>query len=95
MSKLVRVVLVVMGLPFVAACAGSEGRDGAMSGLGMTGDENGGTIPRSVGGAASQASAYETVTAHCAKFGKKGFITKMDFETGTMAFECRQQKGKA
>jgi hypothetical protein len=35
------------------------------------------------------------VTGHCAKYGKKGFITRMDFETGTMTFECRLQKPKA
>ena len=34
------------------------------------------------------------VTAHCAKFGKTGYITKMDYDSGTLAFECRLQRGK-
>ncbi len=90
-------VLVVVGLLGLAGCAGSGGGDGAGSfGSGvMTGDENGGKIPQGVGGATQQSSAYALVNAHCAKYGKKGFITKMDFDTGTMTFECRLQKPKA
>ena len=99
MIRLAAVILVSVGLPFVAGCAGSGGAgDGGggvgAGGVGMTGDENGGTIPRGVGGATAQSSAYALVNAHCAKFGKKGFITRMDFETGTMIFECRLQKAK-
>jgi hypothetical protein len=99
MIRLAAIVLVAAGLPFVAGCAGSGGAgDGGggvgAGGVGMTGDENGGTIPRGVGGATPQSSAYALVNAHCAKFGKKGFITRMDFETGTMIFECRLQKAK-
>jgi len=99
MIKLAAIILVAVGLPFVAGCAGSGGAGdggggGGAGGVGMTGDENGGTIPRGVGGATAQSSAYALVNAHCAKFGKKGFITRMDFETGTMIFECRLQKAK-
>jgi hypothetical protein len=97
MIRMASVILVAAGLPFVAGCAGSGGGSGGgdePSAVGMTGDENGGKIPRGVGGASAQSSAYEMVTAHCAKFGKKGFITRMDFETGTMTFECRLQKAK-
>ena len=99
MIRLAAIILVAVGLPFVAGCAGSGGAgDGGggvgAGGVGMTGDENGGTIPRGVGGATAQSSAYALVNAHCAKFGKKGFITRMDFETGTMIFECRLQKAK-
>ena len=99
MIRLAAIILVAVGLPLVAGCAGSDGLGGGdgvdgASGVGMTGDENGGTIPRGVGGATAQSSAYALVTAHCAKFGKKGFITRMDFETGTMIFECRLQKAK-
>jgi len=99
MIRLAAIVRVAAGLPFVAGCAGSGGAGdggggGGAGGVGMTGDENGGTIPRGVGGATAQSSAYALVTAHCAKFGKKGFITRMDFETGTMIFECRLQKAK-
>ena len=99
MIRLAAIVLVAAGLTFVAGCAGSGGAGdggggGGAGGVGMTGDENGGTIPRGVGGATAQSSAYALVNAHCAKFGKKGFITRMDFETGTMIFECRLQKAK-
>jgi hypothetical protein len=90
-------VFVLVGLLSVAGCASSGDGDGSGSfgGGGLTGDENGGKIPQGVGGATQQSSAYALVTAHCAKFGKKGFITKMDFDTGTMTFECRSQKPKA
>jgi hypothetical protein len=54
----------------------------------------GGIIPRSVGGAKTQSSAFQMVTAYCSKYGEKGFITKMDFESGAMTFECRLQKPK-
>ena len=99
MIRLAAIILVAVGLPLVAGCAGSDGLGGGdgvdgASGVGMTGDENGGTIPRGVGGATAQSSAYALVNTHCAKFGKKGFITRMDFETGTMIFECRLQKAK-
>ena len=96
MIRMASVILVAAGLPLVAGCAGSGGGSGgdAPGAMGMTGDENGGKIPRGVGGPTAQSSAYEMVTAHCAKFGKKGFITRMDFETGTMTFECRLQKAK-
>jgi hypothetical protein len=96
MIKTLVVVLVAMGLPLVAGCSGLGDSDSGsgLSGLSITGDENGGTIPRSVGAAATQSSAYQMVTAHCAKFGKKGFITRMDFEGGAMTFECVLQKPK-
>ena len=92
MTRIACAVLVVMGLPLVTGCASSRGSDGGPSGISITGDEKGGTIPRSVGVAATQSSAYEMVTAHCAKFGKKGFITRMDFESGTMTFACVLRK---
>ena len=99
MIRLAAISLVAVGLPLVAGCAGSDGLGGGdgvggASGVGMTGDENGGKIPRGVGGATAQSSAYALVNAHCSTFGKKGFITRMDFETGTMIFECRLQKAK-
>ena len=94
MTKAIGVVLVVMGLPLVASCSGLGDSGSGLSGLSVIGDEKGGTIPRSVGAAATQSSAYQMVTAHCAKFGKKGFITRMDFEGGAMTFECVLQKPK-
>ena len=60
----------------------------------VAGDENGGKIPNAIGTKTDQTAAYRMVTAHCEKFGKKGFITKMDYDTGTISFECRLMKGK-
>ena len=80
-----------LGTPFLAGCATSGGRGGT-EGLAIAGDENGGKIPSSIGGGKPrQASAFQMVTAYCAQFEKKGFITQMDFETGVMTFECRRQ----
>jgi hypothetical protein len=70
-----------------AATSGDVARD-------IAGNENGGKIPNALGSKADQAAAYGMVTAHCEKFGKKGFITKMDYDTGTISFECRLMKGK-
>jgi hypothetical protein len=93
MSKIAHVLVVASALPLATGCAGSGAGLGALS---ITGNENGGTIPSSVGAAASsQSSAFQMVTAYCAKFGKRGFITKMNFESGAMIFECRLQKTKA
>ena len=89
-----RIVFVLLALPFVTGCASSGGSFEGQSGLSIIGDEKGGTIPNSVGVASTQSSAYQMVMAHCAKFGKKGFITKMDFESGLMTFQCVTQKPK-
>jgi hypothetical protein len=94
MSRIVFVIPVLVALPLVAGCASSGGSFEGQTGLRIIGDEKGGTIPSSVGVAGSQSSAFEMVTAHCAKFGKKGFITKMDFESGLMTFACITQKPK-
>lgn len=95
MTKFVFLVLIAIASPAITGCASSGGGGDGPSGLSVTGDESGGTIPRSVGGANTQNSAFEMVTAHCAKYDKKGFITRMDFESGTMTFECRRQRPKA
>jgi len=94
MSRMVFVIPVLVALPLVTGCASSGGSFEGQSGLNVIGDERGGTIPNSVG-TASQSSAFQMVTAHCAKFGKKGFITKMDFESGLMTFQCILQKPKS
>jgi hypothetical protein len=86
------VALVVMGLPFLAGCAGSVSSDGPGS-PNVTGDEKGGKIAGGVSGGTS-APAMGLVTAHCQRFGKKGFITQMDYDAGTLTFQCLQQKAK-
>ena len=60
-----------------------------------TGDENGGKIPNALGSRAEQTAAYQMVTTHCEKFGKKGIIIKMDYDTGLVTFECRLVKGRS
>jgi hypothetical protein len=90
-----RIVFVIPVLAALTGCANSGGSFEGPTGLGVIGDEKGGTIPGSVGAARTQSSAFQMVTAHCAKFGKKGFITKMDFESGLMTFECILQKSKS
>jgi hypothetical protein len=94
MSRMVFVMPVLVVLPLVTGCASSGGSSEGQTGLSVIGDEKGGSIPGSVGVAGTQSSAYQMVTAHCAKFGKKGFITKMDFESGLMTFQCIVQKPK-
>ena len=94
MSRIVFVSL-VLALPLLTGCASSGGSFEGQTGLSLIGDEKGGTIPSSVGVAGTQSSAYQMVTAHCAKFDKKGFITKMDFESGLMTFVCITQKPKS
>ena len=46
------------------------------------GDQNGGKIPNTLDTPDKQTAAYRTVTTYCEKFGKRGYITKMDYDTG-------------
>jgi hypothetical protein len=83
----------LLAAALLSGCAGSGADVGSSnSGPLAMADENGGKIPNSVGSASGQSSAYQMVTAHCEKFGKTGFITKMDYDSGTLTFECRLQK---
>jgi hypothetical protein len=84
----------MLAAALLSGCAGSGADVGASSGLQAVADENGGKIPNSLSSASGQSSAYQMVTAHCEKFGKTGFITKMDYDSGTLTFECRLQKPK-
>jgi hypothetical protein len=81
-------------LATLAGCAATGGSELDGVSLNVTGDDKGGKIPGGVGGANTRV-AMGLVTAHCAKFGKKGVITQMDFDTGLMAFQCLQQKNKS
>lgn len=93
MPNVACVVVMLVGLPILVSCANVGADDQLPSDVSVIGNEKGGQIPRSVG-RANTSSAYTMVTAHCAKFGKKGMITRMDFESGTMTFECHQQAAK-
>jgi hypothetical protein len=78
----------------LSGCAGSGGDLGG-SGAQVAGDENGGKIPNALGSRAEQTAAYQLVTTHCEKFGKKGIIIRMDYDTGLVTFECRLVKGRS
>jgi hypothetical protein len=86
-------MFVALALPLLAGCASSAIGDGSGA-LNVTGDEKGGKISGGAEGA-NMAAAMALVTGHCEKFGRKGFITRMDYDGGTLTFECRQQRAKS
>ena len=88
LSQLRPSVLIVLSV-LLTACAG-DGSKLATASINVVGDENGGKIAEALGPA--QAQAMQLVTSHCAKYDKKGFVTRMDYESGTIAFECRRQR---
>jgi hypothetical protein len=95
MSKIQFAFVVALAVPALSGCAGSGGDLGGGSGSQVMGDENGGKIPNALGSRTEQTAAYQTVNTHCEKFGKKGIITKMDYDTGLVTFECRLLKGRS
>jgi hypothetical protein len=97
MPKLPFAFAAVVALALLSGCAGSGGGGdlGNASASAVVGDENGGKIPNALGSRAEQTAAYQTVNTHCEKFGKKGIITKMDYDSGQMTFECRLLKGRS
>jgi hypothetical protein len=95
MSKFQFAFVVALAVPLLAGCAGSAGDLGGSGGAQVMGDENGGKIPNALGSRAEQTAAYQQVTTHCEKFGKKGIITKMDYDTGLVIFECRLLKSRS
>ena len=96
MSQVQIAFAAALALAQVSGCTGAGGDlvSSASSGAQLAGDENGGKIPNTLGSQADQTAAYQKVTTHCEKFGKKGIITKMDYDTGLVTFECRLLKGK-
>jgi hypothetical protein len=95
MSRTRVVFAAALTAALLAGCAGSGGDLASVGGSQVAGDENGGKIPNALGSRTEQSSAYQQVTTHCEKFGKKGIITKMDYDTGTVIFECRLLKGRS
>ncbi|MBX9825970.1 MAG: hypothetical protein K2Y27_13365 [Xanthobacteraceae bacterium] len=95
MSKAPFAFAVLLALALLPGCAGSGGELASSSGSQVAGDENGGKIPNALGSSSGQSAAYQQVTTHCEKFGKKGIITKMDYDTGLVTFECRLLKGRS
>lgn len=92
MIRIFWLLLVALSLPFVAGCA-SSGIGVGSSSVSVAGDEKGGKISGGAEGA-NMTAAMALVTGYCEKFGKKGFITRMDYDGGTITFECRQQRAK-
>jgi hypothetical protein len=97
MSKVPFAFAAVFAFAPLSGCAGSGGDLGgaSASASAVAGDENGGKIPNALGSRTEQTAAYQTVNTHCEKFGKKGIITKMDYDSGSMTFECRLLKGRS
>lgn len=89
------VMIAALGSACLAGCSSSGGGERISGELSVTGDEKGGKIPGGVGGANTSA-AMQLVTAHCAKYGRKGVIIRMDLpaEGGMMTFQCFEQKAK-
>jgi hypothetical protein len=85
----------IFAFALLSGCAGSGGDLGSASASAVAGDENGGKIPNALGSRTEQTAAYQMVNTHCEKFGKKGIITKMDYDTGQVTFECRLLKGRS
>ena len=83
-------LLALCSVLFGCASSGEGGSSGGT--MSVIGDQDGGKVPNGVG--SQQAIAFNSINQHCAQFGRKGFITKMDFDSGTLTFECRVQKPK-
>jgi len=88
MFKVRNVYLAVLASALLSACAGANIGLGGSS-PNVVGDEKGGKITNTLDTPEKQTAAYSAVTTYCAKFGKKGYITKMDYDTGLVAFDCR------
>lgn len=77
----------------LASCAGVTGF--ANADLDVTGDANGGQIRDGLKDAQSQARAMDLVRSYCQKYSKRGFVTRMDYDTNIVAFECRAQRSSS
>ena len=92
-ARFVAIAALAMGLAGCVSTGDSAatGAGGGVSAGGLTvvGDQAGGKIAN---GVSNTQTAMKLAQAHCAQFGRKTFITKMDApsEGALMAFECRQ-----
>ena len=89
MPKFPFAFVAIFAFASLAGCAGAGGSLGGGDSSKVVGDENGGKIPNALGTREDQTAAYQMVTSHCEKFGKKGVIIKMDYDTGLVTFDCR------
>jgi hypothetical protein len=84
-------------LPLIAACETTGTSTPGTGGSGMiAGDEKGGKVVGGVKEGGTQ-QAMAAVTAHCAQYNKKAFITQMEApaQGGLMAFVCLDNDGRA
>lgn len=81
-------VMMTLSLALGGCAGGTAGMLGADSGV--IGDERGGKIPGGVGEGGKTAASMRAVTAHCAQYGKKAFVTQMEApaQGGLLAFVC-------
>src|SRR5262245_25599264 len=86
MPKVQIAYVIALASALLSGCAGTDVRLGG--GPEVVGDDKGGKIPNTLDTPEKQTAAYRSVTAHCAKFGKKGYITKMDYDSGLVTFDC-------
>ena len=86
-TRFVTLAILAVLLPLVAGCAGGGGMGGGD--VNVVGDEKGGKIAGGVGEGRT-ATTMRAVTAHCAKYGKKSFVTQMESpaQGGLVAFVC-------
>jgi hypothetical protein len=95
-ATIVPLLILAALLPLVAACetTGTSALGG--SGVSITGDEKGGKVTGGVKEGSTQ-QAMAAVTAHCAQYNKKAFITQMEApaQGGLMAFVCLESDGRA
>ena len=87
--RFVIIAALAAGLAGCVSTGESASGAGSAGGLNVIGDQVGGKIP---GGVNSTPAAMKLAQAHCAQFGRKTFITRMDAPSdgALMAFECRQ-----
>jgi hypothetical protein len=88
-GRLVRRLAIAALAPLLVACASTGIGSGDPS---VVGDEKGGKIAGGVS-EGNTAAAMRSVTAHCAQYGKKAFITQMESpaQGGLMVFVCLQR----
>ncbi|MGZ3410869.1 MAG: hypothetical protein ACXWKC_17120 [Xanthobacteraceae bacterium] len=90
-ARIAKILTFVALSGLLAACA-SGGAGGGLAGgdPNVVGDEKGGRITGGVGEGGTTAASMRAVTAHCAKFGKKAFVTQMESpaQGGLIAFVC-------
>lgn len=92
-----RAMLALLALtPLLAACETTGTSTLGGSSVSIAGDEKGGKVVGGVKEGGTQ-QAMAAVTAHCAKYNKRAFITQMEAPAtgGLMVFVCLESDGRA